>query len=198
MNLSVNPTAIKLGRTRRKKIARRGYFVFWNCSALFFLSFCVLVFSAFVTKWKSLFRLIMLGYWVYILNVTYLLSFHLEQANHSTMSLCKNYKSIVKNFSDDRMSPSFRWHSVYGPGHLLGQLPGSEYFRSNLGIKCEHCKTVCHAEKEIVRHTRYKHEGKIFKRTPNATFLKRIDTSKITKDNYDKTAEFCLLNEVKP
>ena len=112
------------------------------------------------------------------------------------MDLCKNYKAVIDNFSDDRLSPSFMWHLKHGPGHLFGKLPGSEYYRSNRGIKCSQptCKTTFGAEKEMVRHMKYQHPGKSYKRTPNSRYCFRVDITKITDDNYDKTQDFLLPN----
>ena len=110
---------------------------------------------------------------------------------------CKNYTSVMKNFVDDRMSPSFRWHKKYGPGHLFGKPPGSKYFRSSLGIQCPQpmCKTMCRAEKEVVRHYKFKHSGMKFKRTKNSEYCFRIDTSMVEEGNYDRTVDFIISNE---
>ena len=98
---------------------------------------------------------------------------------------------------DDRWAPSFRWHLKYGPGHLFGKPPGSEYYRSNRGIKCRLCTTKFGAEKEMVRHMRYQHPGKGYVRTPNSKYCFRVDITKITGDNYERTPGFLLPNEDK-
>ena len=110
---------------------------------------------------------------------------------------CKNYISVMKNFVDDRMSPTFRWHLKYGPGHLFGKLPGSKYFRSSLGIKCPQptCEMMCRAEKEVVRHYKYKHPGKKFKRTKNSKYCFEIDTRMVEEGNYDRTVDFIISNK---
>ena len=113
------------------------------------------------------------------------------------MDKCKNYKNVMKNFTDDRMSPTFRWHLRYGPGHLFGKLPGSKYFRSSLGIKCTQpmCETMCRAEKEVVRHYKFQHPGKKFKRTPNSKYCFEIDTRMVEEGNYDRTIDFIISNK---
>ena len=71
------------------------------------------------------------------------------------------------------------------------------YFRSNLGIKCSQptCETTCGAEKEMVRHFKYQHPGKKFKRTPNSKYCFEIDISKVEDGNYDKTRDFTISNK---
>ena len=107
-------------------------------------------------------------------------------------NLHKNYKQIVKNYEDERRSPAYRWHILHGAGHLLGEHPNSQYFRENQKIKCDFCDTKCHAEKELTRHVRNKHEGKVMARTPNATYLRMIDISQLTEENKDRPWEILL------
>ena len=114
------------------------------------------------------------------------------------MGSCDNYKDVMENyFPDDRLSPSFRWHLKHGPGHLFGKPPGSEYYRSNRGIKCRLCTTKTRAEKEMVRHMKFKHPGEMCVRTPNSKYCFRVDLTKVRPDNYDKTPGFLLPNKVK-
>ena len=114
------------------------------------------------------------------------------------MGSCDNYKDVMENyFPDDRWSPSFRWHLKHGPGHLFGKPPGSECYRSNRGIKCRLCVTKFRAEKEMVRHMKFKHPGEDYVRTPNSKYCFRVDLTKVTADNYEKTREFLLPNKVK-
>ena len=107
---------------------------------------------------------------------------------------CDSHKDVKKNYShDERYAPSFRWHSVYGPGHIFGP-KSSRYFRSSLGIPCpmELCKVCFKTEKELVRHLRIFHDSTDYVRTPNLIFCRRIDLTKVASTLPKNTEDIVL------
>ena len=108
---------------------------------------------------------------------------------------CNNAVDVKDNYSnDERYAPTFRWHTLYGPGHILGPV-GSKYFRSSVGIPCtlrQQCRVLLKTEKELVRHLKGVHKSKNYQRTPNLKFCRRVDLTKVATTPVENTEDILL------